>query len=46
MGIRDTIRGLGCMAKGLGCLFIIGGLVVLVPLLLSGGRYVCFWVCV
>lgn len=42
MGIRDTIRGLGCMAKGLGCLFIFGGLVVLVPLLLSGGAMYVF----
>ena len=41
MGMRDTIRGLGCMAKGAGCLLIIGGLVVLVPLLLFGwGMYI------
>ena len=37
MGARDTIRGLGCMAKGTGCLLFAVGLVILVPLLLFGG---------
>lgn len=24
MGVRETVRGLGCMAKGIGCLLVIG----------------------
>ena len=24
MGVEETVRGLGCMAKGLGCLLVIG----------------------
>ena len=30
MGVRDTMRGLGCMAKGVGCLLAIGGVILLV----------------
>ena len=42
MGVRDTIRGLGCMVKGLGCLLVVGGIVTLVPLLLFGGAVHAF----
>lgn len=39
MGLKDTMRGLGCLAKGAGCLLLLAAVAVLVPLLLTGG----FW---
>ena len=45
MGVRDTVRGLGCMAKGVGCLLAIGlALALLGYALLSAITYIVAFV--
>jgi len=45
MGARDTLRGLGRMTKGCGCLLIICTVTVLVPFLLLKGVDALLAVC-
>ena len=44
MGVKETIRGLGCMAKGVGCILAIAAIIALVYGIIIGGIVSVVWV--